>query len=397
MERAELIAIVESTGCARESGGRWFLCDPQASETTRAELAAILEQSQSLPLQGPRGWLCIPSGGTSGRLKFAMHDEETLGAAVAGFCRHFGFARVNAVDVLPPHHVSGFMARVRSAATRGKRIEWAWKALERGERPELPETEDGWVISLVPTQLQRLLSSAEACVWLRAFRVIFIGGGPAWPELAEQAAKEKLPISICYGMTETAAMVTALVPSAFATGVRTCGQVMPHARVRIVDENTGREVSAGERGLVQVGGGSLYRGYFPEQRRRDFLDTNDLGALDENGLQIFGRRDAVIITGGKKVFPSDVEEALRATGLFDDVVVIGMADAEWGQRVVACHPSQARSIDIQKMDTALAGLAAYQRPKQFLEIKDWPRNAQGKVNRDALRRAAETAATSSDQ
>ncbi len=397
MERAELIAIVESTGCARECGGRWFLCDPAWGETMRADLEAILHQSDAQPQQVGRGWLCIPSGGTSGRLKFAMHDEETLGAAVRGFCQHFGMTRVNAVDVLPPHHVSGFMARVRSAATGGKRVAWTWKALECGECPELPETEDGWVISLVPTQLQRLLSSVEACAWLQRMRVVFVGGGPAWPGLAEEAARASLPISICYGMTETAAMVTALLPSEFALGVRTCGRVLPHARVRIADENTGREVSAGETGLVHVGGESLFLGYFPAGQRSDFLDTNDLGALDETGLAIFGRRDAVIITGGKKVFPSDVEDVLRASGLFDDVAVIGVTDADWGQRVVACHPRQTQPLDIQSLNTALTSLAAYQRPKQFLEINDWPRNAQGKVDREALRRAVDAAAMTNDQ
>ena len=66
------------------------------------------------------------------------------------------------------------------------------------------------MLSLVPTQLQRLLALPAAVAWLRGFRVIFVGGGPVWPELSDAAARAELPVSLSYGLTETAAMVTAL-------------------------------------------------------------------------------------------------------------------------------------------------------------------------------------------
>src|SRR4029077_18639896 len=126
-----------------------------------------------------RGWLMIPSGGTSGQLKFARHDEETIAAAVGGFCSHFQVARVSCVGVLPLHHVSGLMAWMRAALTGGKYLPWDWKRLERGDRPaRMPES---CFLSLVPTQLQRLLSSSEAVAWLRGFDAVFVGGGPLWP------------------------------------------------------------------------------------------------------------------------------------------------------------------------------------------------------------------------
>lgn len=366
MERAELIGVLRETGCAEEHGDAVFLRDPKWGQEERAKLQAPTSKVES-------GWLCVPTGGTSGGVRFARHDERTLGAAVRGFCAHFGLKRVNAVDVLPAHHVSGLMARVRCAATGGDHLAWDWKRLEAGETPTVVGGD--WVISLVPTQLQRLLGSRRTIAWLREFEIIFVGGGPVWPELAEAAARAQLRVALSYGMTETAAMVTALRPEEFLAGARSCGAAMPHATLNINAE-----------GVVSVAGDSVFRGYWPEERAARGFDTEDLGRIDERGhLHILGRRDAAIITGGKKVQPAEVEAALRASGEFEDVAVIGIPDAEWGEAVVACYPAGGRAPDLTRAISALTGPL---RPKRFVAIADWPRNAQGKVNRASLRAAA---------
>ncbi|MEO6875614.1 MAG: AMP-binding protein [Opitutaceae bacterium] len=379
MERAELIQLLRVTGCAEERGDFTFLCDPAWSSVDRANVKALQESKVGKPSSAiPHGWLCIPTGGSSGSVRFARHDEHTLTAAVQGFCAHFGFEQVNAVDVLPAHHVSGLMARVRCAATGGEHVVWEWKRLEAGERPMLDQRRGSWVISLVPTQLQRLLASADTVAWLRDFSVIFIGGGPVWPELTEAAAKSQLPISLSYGMTETAAMVAALRPAEFLAGDRSSGSALPHARISIEAE-----------GAIQIAGDSIFRGYFPEERTARVFVTEDIGRLDERGqLHVLGRRDAVIITGGEKVQPMEVEAALRASGEFSDVVVVSLPDAEWGQIVVACYALGTQPPDWARVSAALMGLAAFKRPKRFVAVASWPRNAQGKINRTALAAAA---------
>ncbi|MGC4074458.1 MAG: AMP-binding protein [Nibricoccus sp.] len=287
--------------------------------------------------------------------------------------------------------VSGLMAGVRCAATGGRHFAWSWKDLEAGVRPDLSAEADGWVLSLVPTQLQRLMGSAAALEWLRGFRVIFVGGGPAWEELTEAAARARLPVSLCYGMTETAAMVTAVHPEDFFAGDRSSGGVMPHAQVTIVDDATGASMPKGETGLVRIEGANLFHGYFSASGTTEnsggVFVTEDLGIFDAQGhLRILGRRDAVIITGGKKVFPAEVEAALRASGQFSDVAVLGLADAEWGQRVVAFYPAGGAAFEMGRVEKALEGIAPYKRPKQFKAVAAWPRNEQGKVSREALRR-----------
>lgn len=369
MERAELTTVLHATGCALERGGCFFLCDPAWSETDRA----VAQQTMAAARASDTGWLGVRTGGSGGGVKFARHDEQTLGAAVAGFCRHFKLEKVNAVDVLPAHHISGLMTRVRCAGTGGTHRAWDWKKLEAGETPTIADASGEWVISLVPTQLQRLLASKTAVKWLQQFKIIFLGGGPTWPELADAAAEARLNVSLSYGMTETAAMVTALRPEEFLAGIRSCGAPLPHAHVALNGE-----------GVVGIAGESIFHGYFPARTETREFVTEDLGRFDERGhLHLLGRRDAVIISGGKKIHPEDVEAMLRASGEFIDVAVVGVPDPEWGQAVVACYPATQHRPSV---DRAIARLAPHERPKRFVPLPAWPRNAQGKVNRVELAR-----------
>lgn len=372
---AEPARFMTEFAAAVASGAAVFLGDPGWTAAQREQAGAIVAGAQRhglAPEEIERGWLMIPSGGTGGRLKFARHDGATVAAAVAGFAEYFGLSRVHAVNVLPLNHVSGLMAWMRCILTAGTFNAWDWTRLQAGERPVI--TGDAGVISLVPTQLERLLREPAAVDWLRRFAVIFLGGGPVWPDLADRAAAARLPIALSYGMTETAALVTALRPAQFLAGSRSSGCALPHVGVA---------VGSDER--VRIEGESVFRGYWPGWNVEPTFVTEDLGRIDERGeLHVLGRRDAMIITGGKKVFPVEVEAALRASGEFDDVVVLGVPDQEWGEIVVAFYPQRlnSRALNLERVD---GGLASFQRPKRYIAVSDWPRNAQGKVNRAALR------------
>ncbi len=369
VEEREPARFMAAFAAAVAAGGNVFLADPDWTDAQQADLQAIRRQPDRAAGAG-RGWLMIPSGGTSGGLKFARHDQATLAAAVEGFRSHFGLDRVHAVGVLPLHHVGGLMAWMRCALTDGGYVPWSWKDLAAGVMPPAIAPGDR-VISLVPTQLQRLLTAPDTVAWLRGARMICLGGGPAWPELLEAAARAGLPVSLGYGMTETAAMVTALRPAEFLAGARSSGGPMPHARVSITGD-----------GLVSVAGESLFRGYYPHwSDEREFV-SSDLGRIDSGGqLHVLGRADAMILTGGKKVQPFEVEAALRGSGEFTDVAVIGVPDPEWGEAVVACYPAGGRAPDLAR---ATLTLANHQRPKRYVAMADWPRNAQGKLNRATL-------------
>jgi O-succinylbenzoic acid--CoA ligase len=133
-----------------------------------------------------------------------------------------------------------------------------------------------------------------------------------------------------------------------------------------------------------VAGASVFRGFWPEWRDERAWTTEDLGVIDDQGcLRVLGRRDAVIITGGKKVQPAEVEAVLRTELGLAEIVVLGVPDPEWGEVVVACYPAAA-APDFDPAGRPLPGLAAHQRPKRWCAVDPWPSNAQGKVNRAAL-------------
>jgi Acyl-CoA synthetases (AMP-forming)/AMP-acid ligases II len=377
MERAELIAALrEFAGPALvERDGACFLVDPNWGERERAQWVALAERRPENPDDG-RGWLCVPTGGSSGAMKLARHDEHTIGAAVRGFAEHFGVNRVDAIGLLPAWHVSGLMAWARCRFTGGTYRVWRWKCVERGERPE-PARSGGEFLSLVPTQLARLLGDATSEAWLREFRAVLIGGGPAWPELRTKAREARLPLAFSYGMTETAALVAAQLPEEFLAGDDTSGRALPHARLRTAAD-----------GRLEIEAASLFYGYWPGTRATGGWRTDDLGAIDAAGrLTVRGRADALIISGGEKVNPTEVEAALRTAGGAElaDVAVVGLPHPDWGSEVVALYVGE---VGLEpKLRAELARiLAPSKRPKRYLPVAvaDWPRDARGKLNRAIL-------------
>ncbi len=381
MERARLIAgLRELAGEALvERDGACFLLNPGWGERERAQWAALAARCPA-DWDGRRGWLCVPTGGSSGAMKFARHDELTLGAAAAGFAAHFGVARVDALGVLPPWHVSGLLAWVRCASTGGSYRAARWKDVETGAAR--PAGASGFV-SLVPTQLARLLGDAEAEAWLRGFGAVLLGGGPVWPELLVRARAAGVPAALGYGSTETAAMVTAQRPAEFLAGDDTAGRSLPHANVAVADD-----------GRLTVAGASLFRGYWPDTREENgrAWRTDDLGVIDPLGrLRVLGRADALIITGGEKVNPDEVEEALRlaAGAAWLDVAVTGVPHSQWGEEVVALFVPAPGGRDLEAEVRARLdeGLAVAKRPKRYVAVPvdQWPVNASGKRDRAVLR------------
>ncbi len=384
MERTRLITELRAFAGATlvERDGACFLVDPAWGSMERSQWLALAAQ-RPVDWAGARGWLCIPTGGSSGAMKLARHDERTLEAAVAGFCAHFGASRVSALGLLPPWHVSGLMAWARCRYTGGEYRTWDWKRVERGDRPAPGDAGDVF-LSLVPTQLARLLGDPEAVAWLRRFRAVLIGGGPAWPELRARARAERLPLAFSYGMTETAALVAAQTPEEFLAGDDSSGRALPHTRISLAGD-----------GRLAISAESLFLGYWPDTREAGPWRSDDLGELDEAGrLRIIGRADALIITGGEKVNPAEVEAALRDAGGegLSDVAVIGAPHPEWGAEVVALFCGD-ESLVTRLREGVVRGLAPAKRPKRYIALGPdrWPRDARGKLNRLVLEAMASDA------
>jgi O-succinylbenzoic acid--CoA ligase len=386
------IAFLASLIAACEIGCPIFLCNPHWAVAEWQQVFALVSpdlvwgqypdllQSSPRPLQSAMaqpGWIMIPTGGSSGQIRFAVHTWKTLMAAVQGFQAYFQIEQINSCCVLPLYHVSGLMQAFRSLGTGGRLVVPSVQQL----RQIAP---DDYCLSLVPTQLQRLLPAAD---WLTRCRIVFLGGAPAWPELLDQARQQQIPIAPTYGMTETAAQVATLKPADFLNGQTGSGQVLPHAKIEILQPDIAQI------GRLTIRSESLMIGYFPALTQIYEFQTDDLGYFDMQGnLQLVGRNSQKIITGGENVFPTEVEAAIRATGLVADVAVLGMPDQTWGEAVVAVcvvTDSVATNPSPAALKTALEPhLSAYKLPKHWLWVDQIPRNAQGKVNQAQLKRFA---------
>jgi o-succinylbenzoate---CoA ligase len=340
----------------------------------------------------PTPLILIPTGGTSGKIRFTIHTWDTLESSVQGFLQHFQQQRVNCYCVLPLYHVSGLMQALRSFLSGGQLVLGTFKAIASGQLSTLQVQH--CFISLVPTQLQRLLAQLDTCTWLSSFQAVLLGGAPLWPTLLEQARIFGVPLALTYGMTETASQVATLRPEEFMAGNDSCGSVLPHAHIAIRDAQ-GRLQGVNQPGIIYIRAKSLTLGYYPDfqyqnvslpKSNASVFRTDDLGYLDsEDNLHVIGRQSEKIITGGENVFPSEVEIAIHNTGLVADICVLGVPDPEWGQAVSAIYVPRKARVRPEHLKAALQGqLSKYKIPKHWITVEQLPRNPQGKLNRHLL-------------
>lgn len=369
----------------------WQQCHPDFTIGAVREIEKVIAPQAS---PWPEGSICIPTGGSTGRIKFAVHTWDTLMVSVEGFRQYFQSEQVHAYCVLPLYHVSGLMQAMRVFTSGGSLAVQAFKQLEAGYRLDLPLSDS--FLSLVPTQLQRLLDQGENVAdWLRQFRAVLLGGAPAWPSLLDEARRLRIPLALTYGMTETASQVATLLPEEFLSGMTCSGRVLPHAQIEILNE-VGDSLPPNQVGQIAIKVRSLALNAIPEAASpflkggrgdltSDAFCPDDLGYLDEQGyLHVVGRNSTKIITGGENVFPEEVEAVLRETGLIADVCVVGLPDETWGQAVTAVYiPRRSEILEAGLQEAIANQLSKYKQPKHWIPVQSLPRNAQGKVNRKA--------------
>jgi malonyl-CoA/methylmalonyl-CoA synthetase len=236
----------------------------------------------------------------------------------------------------------------------------------------------------VPTMWTRLAGNPRIAE-LTTLRLGVSGSAPLPPDLhlvlAERIGRPPLER---YGMSETA-----MLTSNPYEGERRAGSVgfaLPAVDVRLSAAEDGP-------GEIEVRGPNVFAGYLdrPEATAEAFngpwFRTGDLGEIDADGyLHIVGRSKELIISGGFNVFPREVEDVLRTCPGVVDACVVGVPDAEWGERVIAFIVGEADDDVLRAW--AADRLVAYKRPRRWERIDDVPRNSMGKVQRDVLVRRA---------
>lgn len=310
------LTIIDSSELLLEAGSQ------------RSAAAAALEGARLPPFDPGADATVVFTSGSTGAPKAALHSFESHWASAVGANRNLPLRPGDRwLLTLPLWHVGG-LAIVFRCLHGGAAIAFA------GEKEPLADAIAGLRathVSLVPTQLYRLLREPRGRAALRGLKAVLLGGGPAAPVLIEEALQAGTRLLTSYGSTETASQATATAPGDPPEALNTAGRPLAFRQVAIAAD-----------GEILVRGRTLFRGYLEESGTRAARDpagwfhTGDLGHFDADGrLNVTGRRDTMFISGGENIHPEEIErEILRFPGVLETIVV-PVPDAEFGARPAA--------------------------------------------------------------
>jgi malonyl-CoA/methylmalonyl-CoA synthetase len=356
----------------------------------------------TLPALAPgRRALIVYTSGTTGRPKGAVTTHAALRAQITALVSAWAWRPDDRVlHVLPLHHVHGIVNVLSCALWSGAACEFlprfdpltAWDHLASG---------DITLFMAVPTIYHRLVAawdSADPAARRRwsagAARLRLMVSGSAalpvgvlsrWREITGHTLLER------YGMTEIGMALSN--PLAGDRRPGTVGQPLPGVEVRLVDES-GRPVVSGQPGEIEVRGPQVLREYWgrPDETARAFRDgwfrTGDVAVVEAGYYRILGRQSTDIIkSGGYKVSALEIEEALREHPAVRDCAVVGVADQDLGEKIVAALTlapgAEPDAAGLRRW--ARERLAPYKVPRELRIVPDLPRNAMGKVTKPEVR------------
>ena len=362
---------------------------PLSARTTERERIVAVRAVRSAP-EGTQA--VVWTSGTAGKPRGVALTPANLEASARSAADRLG---LGADDVwllsLSPAHVGGLALLTRSILLGGALVTAA-----AADAPTTSDLIDGRAflagtgsavthVSLVPTQLLRLLDHRRGAGPPASFRCALVGGAHAPASLVARAARAGWPLALTYGATETTSQVATAPPELTRTVPGTVGRPLAGVDLR-VDEG----------GEILVRGPTLAAAYLLDDGETAAVSdadgwyrTGDLGRLDEEGrLWVQGRRSDRIVTGGVTVDAVEVEEALRSHPAVLDACVVGLPDEEWGERVAAWVEPVVGEFDQSSVELHLRDrLQAAKLPRVWRVEGGLPRNANGKVDRAVVRAA----------
>ena len=248
-----------------------------------------------------------------------------------------------------------------------------------------------------PTMVKRLVEARSDCDPSR-IRTLIWGGAPMYEEDAVRALDRFGPrCAQIYGQGESPMTITTLSRQDIADRghprwrerLGSAGRPFACVEVRVADED-GHPLPVGEVGEILCRGDSVMLGYWDDAAassrtlRDGWLHTGDVGLSDSHGyLTLKDRSKDVVISGGSNIYPREVEEVLLRHARVREVSVIGRADREWGEVVVAYVVGDAPAAELDEL--CLGAIARFKRPKDYVFVEILPKNNYGKILKTDLR------------
>ena len=348
-------------------------------------------------------WLFYTSG-TTGRSKGVMLSHGNLMAM--SLCYPLDVDQVDATDAAlyaaPMSHGAGLynFIHVRCGARHVVPDSRGFKADEVfGLARDLKQVS----MFAAPTMVKRMVEQARRQGYDgEGIKSIVYGGAPMYVADLREAVEVFGPRLIqIYGQGESPMTVSALGRAAIADQhhpqwerlAASVGMAQSCVEIKVVDAQR-QPVSTGTPGEIAVRGATVMHGYWRNEAatRETLVDgwlfTGDIGYLDADGcLTLTDRSRDVIISGGSNVYPREVEEVLATHPDVFEVCVVGEADAQWGESVVAFVVARdERSVDAHALTSwFVSRMASFKKPKKYVFCTELPKNSYGKVLKTELR------------
>ena len=332
------------------------------------------------------------SSGTTGKPKGIKLSHNNLAANVRTLVGLWGFTTGDVlIHALPLFHVHGLFVALGCVLTAGASLH----LLEKFDADEITGLLPGSTVLMgVPTFYTRLLQSpgltGPACSSMR----LFICGSAPLQEATFNQFRQHTGHAILerYGTSETGMSISNPLHGERRAGA--VGIPLPDVRIKIVDDGD-NEVAEDAIGEVLVQGPNVFSGYWnlDEVNRTAFTEdgyyrTGDLGKRDADGyIRIVGRARDMIISGGENIYPKEIEQCLDRMEGVSESAVVGIEDADLGEKVIAVVVAEPDSgLDEAGVIAALkTQLAGFKVPKRIRFVSELPRNTMGKVQKNRLR------------
>jgi O-succinylbenzoic acid--CoA ligase len=347
--------------------------------------------------------LILFTSGTTGDPKPARLTTGNLLASATASAFRLGFDPDDRwLATLPLHHAGGISPILRMPIY-GMTVVLR-EGFDAGAAADDLDSYDATAVSVVPTMLRRMLDRRGTLA--ESLRVVLLGGASASTQLIERCRNYSVPVFPTYGMTETASQIATARPEEAFRDPESVGRPLFLTEVTVVD-GAGDPLPAGEPGELVVDGPTVTPGYYGDREATEAafgefgLHTGDAGVRTASGsITVLNRLDDRIVTGGETVDPGSVADVLADHPDVAEAAVVGVPDAEWGERVaallvpepgVAPPDSGADGATGRRLDPddvrafARDRLAAYKLPKSIVVADELPRTVSGTVDRAAVR------------
>jgi fatty-acyl-CoA synthase len=368
-----------------------------ASDDALAARAATLAFDDPINIQYTSGTTGFPKGAT-----LSHHNILNNGFFIGEGCRYTEHDRV--CIPVPFYHCFGMVLGNLACTTHGAAIVIPAPGFDPAATLAAVAAEKCTSLYGVPTMFIAELALPDFAGYdLSSLRTGIMAGSPCPVEVMKRVLSEMhMPeVEICYGMTETSPVSTQTgADDDMERRVATVGRVHPHVEIKVIDPETGLVLPRGSHGELCTRGYSVMLGYWNEpDKTADAIDagrwmhTGDLAVMDEAGyLNIVGRIKDMVIRGGENIYPREVEEFLYTHPDIEDVQVIGVPDARYGEELCAWVKLRPGStIDAEQVRQFCTGkIAHYKIPRYVRVTEDFPMTVTGKVQKFKMRETSVT-------